>query len=224
MKTKCNKLFYSFNCTVVSTGNIHIVLWCVCKWSHWLQPMASIQIFHQLIWKAFVLGISSRLAQMSLEAYHSDSWYLSFRLVLSAFVCVEDLLPLFYPYLPIISAPSLHLLLPSHSLCIFSLIHIFLPPINLILQSALSFTLSFPVPIHPHFFLLLCINHMHLHLPLTVVQMSPISTLPLFYHIPPSLPPSLVRAQRMAAAHSVLSGSRRFVHSHSGFASWNTEK
>lgn len=33
---------------------------------------------------------------------------------------------------------------------------------------------------------------------------------------------SLVCTQRMATAHSVLSGSRRIVHSHSGFASWNT--
>lgn len=36
--------------------------------------------------------------------------------------------------------------------------------------------------------------------------------------------PASISGARMAAAHSVLSGSRRFVHSHSGFASWNTAR
>lgn len=173
------------------------------------QPMAPIRFL-----------ISEWLpSNMSFQAYQSNSWYFSFQPVLSSFVCVFRLLPLFYPYLPIISLSSPHLLLPtlSFSLCIFSLSHVFLPPINP--QYALSFTISFPVPQSSPLFTFL---YQSLSPSPSTQCCSNVS--PLSHHIPPSLLPSLVRTQRMAAAHSVLSGSRRFVHSHSGFASWNTEK
>lgn len=165
-------------------------------------------ILDRLLWKSFVLS-----SQMSFKAYHSNSSYFSFRPILS-FVGL-----LLASTLPIVITPLLasHLLLPtpSFSLRIFSLVHISLqlthPTICTITHSLISCS-----PLIPIIDFSVSIIFSHASTPCC-------SNVPPPYHLPSSLPPSLVRTERMAAAHSVLSGSRRFVHSHSGFASWNTE-
>lgn len=193
--------------TLSSTGVLAITLHYSVNWT---DTTGKILWFKQSLYLKITCSHNDFSATCQCKACPPKSWFLLSDQS-SLIVIVFRLFPLISPYRPAIR-------LTSH-LCIFSLIHVsFLPPKKPLVPSlpscsSLLFTFSLSITV--------TFSQAFTHF---CSKAFPSLPSPLLHHIPPSLPPSLVRAQRMAAAHSVLSGSRRFVHSHSGFASWNTEK
>lgn len=151
------------------TGNICIVLWCAFKWSNWPETPANSTNF--ILRNDFPASSHSRPILLNPDICPFD--WSSPRLSVSSACFRSSML-----FSPIISLSSPHLLLPTpfFSLPAFScsstspFLH------KPILQSVLSFTLSFPVSpfIPPPFFFLWTFLYQSpsFRLPLNAVQMS----------------------------------------------------
>lgn len=175
------------------TGNICIVLWCAFKWSNWPETPANSTNF--ILRNDFPASSHSRPILLNPDICPFD--WSSPRLSVSSACFRSSML-----FSPIISLSSPHLLLPTpfFSLPAFScsstspFLH------KPILQSVLSFTLSFPVsPFIPplfFFFGLFCISHL----------LSGFHSMLFRCLSPPSLPPYTSISASISGAHTADGG------------------